>query len=76
MGVEEKSDDVLRQALEDANCAEDTIQKFLHLRKAGQKEEALRTLACHRCHLVCAMHDAQKPVDVLDYLIYQLKKEN
>ena len=76
MGVEEKSDDVLRQALRDANCDEDTIQKFLRLRKAGEKEEALRTLSCHRCHLVCAMHDAQKPVDVLDYLIYQIKKEN
>lgn len=76
MNFQEKSTAEVRQALTDANCDEETIQKFMHLRAQGRDAEALRLLSCYRCHLVCAMHEAQKPLDVLDYLIYQLEKEN
>ncbi|MDD2956505.1 MAG: hypothetical protein PHD67_09365 [Oscillospiraceae bacterium] len=65
----------IAQALADANCDAITIQKFISLRQEGKNEEALQLLSCYRCQLVCAMHAAQKPLDIMDYLIYRLKKE-
>jgi len=75
MGLYEINAAVISRTLEDAGCDGDTIQKFLQLRAAGRREEAVRLLACHRCHLMNAIHEAQRPVDILDYFINQMKKD-
>lgn len=63
------------QTLHDAGCEDADIQKFLALRASGNNEKALRLLFQHRCSLICRMHEAQKPVDVLDYFLCELRKE-
>lgn len=62
------------QTLQDAHCDEAAIERFLQLRAARQWEEAARVLAKQRCQLVCALHAAQKPIDILDHLLHLLKK--
>ena len=65
----------LSETLRDAGCGDADIQTFLALQASGKSEEAIRLLSRHRCRLLCRMHEAQKPVDILDYLICTLKKE-
>lgn len=67
------SDAGIAEALRDAGCDEPTIAQFMQLKAEGKLEEGLHLLAKFRCRLVCKMHEAQKPVDVLDYVIAQMK---
>lgn len=62
-------------ALTDARCTPAEIAAFWDLYASGQTAAALRLLSCHRCKLVCALHEAQKPIDILDYLLYQLNQQ-
>lgn len=64
----------IAQALKDAHCDTDTIAEFLRLKALGRHDQAIRLLTCYRCRLVRIMHEAQKPVDILDYLIYRFQK--
>ena len=34
-----------------------------------------KSLQCHRCCLLDKLHEEQKKIDCLDYLIYTLKKQ-
>ena len=36
--------------------------------------EALRLLTAHRRHLLDTLHQEQKRIDCLDYLVYQMRK--
>lgn len=71
MTEEEK---ILRN-LKDAGCDSDTIQKFFYLKKEGRQKEQLRLLALHRANLLDKLHVSQSMIDCLDYLVYQMKKE-
>ena len=71
----DEDDETIGHALRDVNCDEETIMQFLQLRAEKKWEEAAKVLAKHRCQLVCAMHEAQKPIDILDYLLHQLKNK-
>ena len=35
----------------------------------------IKSLQCHRCCLLDKLHEEQKKIDCLDYLIYMLKKQ-
>ena len=35
----------------------------------------IKSLQCHRCCLLDKLHEEQKKIDCLDYLIYTLKKQ-
>ena len=66
---------ITAQELTDAGCGQSVIDRFLELEAQGKKSDCLSLLARHRCRLVCQMHAAQKPLDVLDYLIRELKQQ-
>ena len=59
--------------LADAGCTDELVQRFHELEERGDVEACLRLLRCHRCQLVQAMHEAQRPIDVCDWLIRDLK---
>lgn len=59
--------------LADAGCTDELAQRFHELEERGDVEACLRLLRCHRCQLVQAMHEAQRPIDVCDWLIRDLK---
>lgn len=62
------------QNLKDAGCDDELIAKYVSLQAKGKTDEQLRILACHRCRLINIVHENQKRVDCLDYLIYAMKK--
>ena len=66
----------LKQALTDVGCSQETIAAFLKASEAGQESESIRLLRLHRCKLLENLHEEQKKLECLDYLLYQLKKAN
>lgn len=62
--------------LRDAGCGDDVIEKFFQLRKEGRTKEQAKLLSIHRAALLDRVHAEQKMIDCLDYLVYELKKEN
>lgn len=62
--------------LRDAGCGDEVIEKFFQLRQAGRTKEQAKLLYMQRAALLDRVHAGQKMIDCLDYLVYELKKEN
>lgn len=62
------------QNLIDAGCDADLIKRFIDLNQEGKRKEQLTLLSEHRGILLNKIHESQKCVDCLDYLLYQIKK--
>ena len=72
--------DVLRkeaviQNLEDAFCSAEFIQKYLEISDSGGTSVRLRLLESQRKELLGQLHAQQRKLDCLDYLRYQLQKD-
>ena len=67
---------ILRQNLLDAGCGSDTVQRCMALAQTKNTPELMRILAQHRRALLDTVHLSEKRIDCLDYLIYQLEKQN
>lgn len=63
------------QNLKDAGCDCETIEKFMVDLKKGKEASGLKRLAAHRKNLLNSLHQKQKCIDCLDYLVYQIKKQ-
>ena len=61
--------------MKDAGCSEDTIQRFLLCYQADDIKGELKVLSNHRRALLDEVHKAQKEIDCLDYLVYQIEKK-
>lgn len=61
--------------LKDSQCDKCTVEKILQLYSNGNIKQVLHLLSVQRCKLLCKIHEMQKPLDNLDYLIFKLKKE-
>ena len=60
--------------LEDAGCGPEFAKRFLALERSGQYREQLRLLSDHRRQLLDCLHQEERRIDCLDYLVYQLEK--
>ena len=60
--------------LEDAGCDSSFVERFLALERSGQYRELLRLLSDHRRHLIDCLHQEERRIDCLDYLVYQMEK--
>lgn len=63
------------QNLKDAGCDSATVTAFLKEVKSGKSARAMKLLEKHRRTLLDDLHENQKQIDCLDYLVYQMKKE-
>ena len=63
------------QNLEDAGCDEEIVKAFMGCRKQGKEEECFQILKAKRKSLLDEVHNAEKKIDYLDYLVYQLKQK-
>lgn len=61
--------------LEDAGCSNHLITEFLRLDADGKIKEQLRLLIKHREDLLNAIHENQKRIDCLDFLIFNIKPQ-
>lgn len=66
---------IIHQNLIDAGCEAAMIEKCLLLAKSGKALDMLPLLINHRKRLLDYVHNGQKQIDCLDYLIYSLKKQ-
>ena len=67
---------ILRQNLLDAGCGPEAVRQCMGLAGLGERGELLRVLSAHRRGLLDLLHQKEKQIDCLDYLIYQLQKQN
>jgi DNA-binding transcriptional MerR regulator len=61
--------------LKDAGCDCFMIEKFLQLKDKGKTREQLHLLSCQRTSLLQKVHENQKRIDCLDFLIFNMKKK-
>ena len=62
------------QNMKDAGCSEDTINSFLLCYQTNDVNGELQILSYHRKNLLDKIHERQKEIDCLDYLVYQIEK--
>ena len=65
---------VLRENLRDAGCDPDTICRCEALVQEEMRGELMRVLSLHRRALLDTVHENERRIDCLDYLIYQIEK--
>ena len=56
-------------------CSEDSAQAVERMIRAGHFGDALHQMRLLRCDLMDELHQSQRRVDCLDYLIRQTEKE-
>jgi SOS response regulatory protein OraA/RecX len=62
--------------LKSAGCSEQTIKKFMDHLEHQEYQMAKMLLRSERKECMSKMHEAQKKVDALDYIIYCLCRKN
>ena len=67
---------IFRQNLIDAGCGPELIGHCAALAQQKETAELMRVLSHHRRILLDAVHQNEKRIDCLDYLIYHLEKQN
>ena len=67
---------ILRENLKDAGCDQDMICRCEVLAQGEKKAELMRALSLHRQTLLDAVHENERRIDCLDYLIYQIGKQD
>ena len=66
----------LIQNLKDSNCSKDLIEEIVTLDNKGEISKELKLLERHRKNLLEKLHQNQKYIDNLDYLIFNFRKKN
>ncbi len=61
-------------AMHDAGCGPDEITNAELLYQTGRTRELIRHLRKCRCELMEQLHESQRKVDCIDYLIWQTGK--
>ncbi len=64
----------LMQGLKDLGCPDEAAEMICSLCDAGAYERMLHQMKKQRCTLVEEMHECQKKVDRMDYLIHMQEK--
>ena len=67
---------ILHQNLIDAGCSRDLVETCMELAKADQWNRILSLLAGQRVNLLDSVHDGQKQIDCLDFLVYSINKKH
>ena len=63
----------MQALLEQTGFAESQIARYRQLEDEGRTKECIRLLRCRRCELVDALHEAQRPIDLIDWAIHSLE---
>lgn len=68
------NDDIL-QNLKDAGCDSNITDNIIALIKTGDRMPVLNLLAKYRKQLLISLHEDQKKIDCLDFLIFNLNQD-
>jgi hypothetical protein len=61
----------MKSFLADTGVRQELIERAMQLYQSGQEAELVRFLKLRRCDMVEDMHECQRKVDRIDYLIRQ-----
>lgn len=75
MSIDKANRKSLADKLKDAGCEPETVALFLQLCEDGKTSDQLSLLTEHRKKLLSGLHSEQAKLDCLDYLIYQMRRE-
>lgn len=67
------SKEAVVQNLRDAGCSPDTIQCFMGYFDQGDWKDQLSLLEEHRESILNRVHEEERQIGCLDYLVYQIK---
>lgn len=59
----------LKSCMEDAGIRQEAVAKAIELYQRDAHDELVRFLRLQRCELVAEMHESQRRVDRMDFLI-------
>ncbi len=76
MESSDRESDRIRQILRDAGCGDDKIEAFVSCRSSCSREEQMRMLCLYRKKLLDRTHEAQRRLECMDYLIYQMQNSD
>lgn len=62
------------QNLKDAGCSQEIVECCIHCLDMGKKAELLKRLESHRKGLLDKVHEGEKQIDCLDYLVFQIER--
>lgn len=65
--------ETLKNCMEDAGMSHEAVTKAIELYQRDARDELVWFLRLQRCELVEEMHESQRRVDRMDYLIRQSK---
>ena len=65
----------LIQGLSDAGCSKETAERIGALYEVGSYDEMLHQMKVQRCVLIDEMHESQRRVDRMDFLIRNQEKQ-
>ena len=68
--------ETMKSFLADTAVRQELIERAMQLYQTGQEAELVRFLKLQRCDMVEEMHECQRKVDRIDYLIRQTIKNN
>ncbi len=71
--IEYGSREAVIQNLKDAGCTQDIIECCIACIEQGKKNELLKRLEEYRTGLLHKVHEEEKHIDCLDYLVYQIR---
>lgn len=60
--------------LRDTGCCDEFIREFTELGRGGKEAEQRRMLSKRRAELLDELHESQRRIDCLDYLIYMRRR--
>ena len=66
----------IKQNLIDAGCTPSVIEKFFSYMEKNEKENQMILLEEQRRKLLDDVHDGEKKIFCLDYLMYQMQKQS
>ena len=65
----------LIQGLSAAGCSVETVERIGILYEAGSYDEMLHQMKLQRCRLIDEMHESQRRIDRMDFLIRHQEKQ-
>ncbi|MBR3016390.1 MAG: hypothetical protein IKH57_04830 [Clostridia bacterium] len=68
--------ETLKSFLTDTGVRQELIERAMQLHRSGQEVELVRFLKLQRCDMVEDMHECQRKIDWIDYLIRQTKNNH
>ncbi len=68
------SKEAMIQNMKDAGCSQETIECCVDYLNCGKETELLERLSNHREGLLHKVHEGEKQIGCLDYLVYQIDR--